>query len=537
MQDSLFNFTHAHLIRNMVTATELDLVRREPCDKDLILIAFYPTGGFGDYIISAKLLDEILLSEPCRIDVYCEHLEFGQAVYAARPGVQVFPYDMLHASRSIYDVVLCVEHFILVWNYNAHHTAKISPAFADRIRQLGVNLRRIRPAIEQQCYREAMHFHRNQLLGINRWGELRQGDVFEIPDQHSYVALGHAGYEQMSELGLQGVQYITVNRGADSMGRSTMQTKVWPKEHYEKLIALCKDKYPDLLVIQLGTKQNTKLQGADRYVLGESMETTKWILRNSLLHIDCEGGLVHLATQLAVKCIVLFGPTPLHTYAYQDNINLVSDKCSNCMGTHEDWAFSCYRGMKEPECMYSLTPELVLPYIEEHIGRLSCPAGKRIMQRAPDTAVSETDMAQFYKEYALYKKKNHLLTMDKAYGGLYAAVMRQAGNLHAGAKIAVVNAGRDFIGWHLQAKGYEVVEFDSTYGYSGQRGDVSFNLFTKRCIAQGMDMRLGCSLQLPYDADSVDMAVWFVQKQQEPEGKREILRIMKDNGFLVCYSS
>ena len=40
-------------------ASELDLIRKEECDKNLIVIAFYPTGGFGDYIISSKLLDEI----------------------------------------------------------------------------------------------------------------------------------------------------------------------------------------------------------------------------------------------------------------------------------------------------------------------------------------------------------------------------------------------------------------------------------------------------------------------------------------------
>ena len=75
-KDSFFNFTHAHLIRNMVTASALDLVKREPYDKDLVLIAFHPTGGFGDYIISSKLLDELLLSVPCRIDVYCENMVF-----------------------------------------------------------------------------------------------------------------------------------------------------------------------------------------------------------------------------------------------------------------------------------------------------------------------------------------------------------------------------------------------------------------------------------------------------------------------------
>ena len=65
----------------LINGSELDLIRKEECDKNLIVIAFYPTGGFGDYIISSKLLDEILLSTVCRIDVYCENMVFGNAIY------------------------------------------------------------------------------------------------------------------------------------------------------------------------------------------------------------------------------------------------------------------------------------------------------------------------------------------------------------------------------------------------------------------------------------------------------------------------
>ncbi len=99
------------------------------------------------------------------------------------------------------------------------------------------------------------------------------------------------------------------------------------------------------------------------------MEVTKWVLKKSLLHIDCEGGLVHLATQLGTKCIVLFGPTPINMYAYPQNINLVSPKCSNCMGTHKDWAFSCIKDLGHALCMYDLNPKEVFNNAFEYLKR------------------------------------------------------------------------------------------------------------------------------------------------------------------------
>ncbi|MDE7313199.1 MAG: hypothetical protein K2N87_16515 [Eubacterium sp.] len=540
-KDSFFNFTHAHLIRNMVTAAELDLVKREPCDKDLVFIAFYPTGGFGDYMISSKLLDEILLSIPCRIDVYCENIVFGRAVYAARPAVRVLAYESLYANRSMYDVVFCVEHFIHVKSWNAHRVAKIAPAFADKVSVLGKSMQAVCPEIGQQWFREALHFQRSRLLGINRWTELRHGSVFTIPDQYTYVRLHPCCLERVQEIGLENCRYLTVNRGADSMGRSGMQTKVWPLCHYEALAVLLKKRFPDIKIIQLGSKGNKPIAGADMHLLEEDMEVTKWLLRGSLLHIDCEGGLVHLATQLAVKCIVLFGPTPLHTYAYPQNTNLVSEKCSGCMGLHPDWAFSCYRGLKQPECMYSLTPETVMASAQEHLCHI-CGQEKTGQKKLTRICAASGKEKEFRQLYQACRKKLPFFTMRQAYAGVYAEILEQAGKLKKRGtqlrgqeppKIALIYAKRDYIGWYLQSQGFAVTVFDPDYGYSGRTGDTTFNRFTAACAAHGMDMRLGDGLQIPYASEYFDITAVFCREPEKKGYTREAERILKPDGCLI----
>ena len=91
------------------------------------------------------------------------------------------------------------------------------------------------------------------------------------------------------------------------------------------------------------------------------------VLKNTLFHLDIEGGLVHIATQLGTKCIVLFGPTVKEYYGYEENINISVGTCHNCWGLYTD-VNRCARGMAEPECMYSIQPELVMGYVDEYLG-------------------------------------------------------------------------------------------------------------------------------------------------------------------------
>lgn len=327
-----------------------------------IEIAFYPTGGMGDYIISSKLIEELQQYSDCNITVFCEKMMFGKSIYGGRIGVTVLEYARFEKERNAYDLALEVEHFVHVLNMDDTRLKSLAPKLYQKMKYITDNWDTLYINIQQQCYRERIQFERCRLLGLNRWTELRMGHAFEIIDQRTTIPMDSFYEKEWIKLGLKSKGYITLNRGADQMREGMEQLKVWPKGHYEKLIKLCKEKMPQLPIIQLGSKNCEKLLGVDQAFLGQSFELTKWIIKNSLYHIDCEGGLVHLATQLDTKCIVIFGPTPVHMYGYSQNINIVDKQCNNCMGIYDDWAYSCYRHFKYG-CMHKVEPQQVLKAI------------------------------------------------------------------------------------------------------------------------------------------------------------------------------
>ena len=96
-------------------------------------------------------------------------------------------------------------------------------------------------------------------------------------------------------------------------------------------------------------------------------ELQNYILRGAAFHLDIEGGLVHLASQLDTKCVVLFGPTPIAYYGYQTNINIQAGECHGCYWLENDYQ-QCYRRMAKPECMHAITPELVMERVRSELG-------------------------------------------------------------------------------------------------------------------------------------------------------------------------
>ena len=53
-----------------------------------------------------------------------------------------------------------------------------------------------------------------------------------------------------------------------------------------------------LEVVQVGGGYDREIKNADKKFLRCDLELTKHILANSLLHVGCEGGLIHLASAL-----------------------------------------------------------------------------------------------------------------------------------------------------------------------------------------------------------------------------------------------
>ena len=209
-----------------------------------------------------------------------------------------------------------------------------------------------------------LHFRRCEIDGYWAYTSCNRYSGFDVEDYHTDIPMDMNYREKYIALGLE-ANYITMNFGFDTVavGRGNLQAKAWPLNYFSQLTRLIKKKW-SVQLVQVGGADFPHIDGCDHYYLGKSLELVKYILQGAKLHIDIEGGLVHLATQLGTKCAVMFGPTPMHYYGYRDNINIdAGGKCTNCYWLVPNH-YACYRRMEKPECMHDITPQRVIEKIE-----------------------------------------------------------------------------------------------------------------------------------------------------------------------------
>ncbi len=161
--------------------------------------------------------------------------------------------------------------------------------------------------------------------------------------------------------------FITFHRGND-VAYGGDAVKLWPLESYSSLIRMMKEKYPGYLMVQIGVSRERcpPMDGIDIDLVGQtSMENVKGIMKYASLHVDSEGGFVHLRRSLmGGQSVVFFGPTSLDYYAYEGNINISGTGCNiPCEWITKDWISSCARGFAHPPCMTSISPEDVMDRI------------------------------------------------------------------------------------------------------------------------------------------------------------------------------
>lgn len=175
--------------------------------------------------------------------------------------------------------------------------------------------------------------------------------------------------DYLKKLGLQERKYITLQWGATPGMAQKTSPKIWLRKYYEELVPLLKKFFPSHKIVQLGEEGNSEpIQGVEVNLLSQ----TSWnelgiLLQNAWLHIDGECGMVHFRKALmGGPSVVLFGPTPVEFYGYEDNLNITANACKHwCARLKESWAMRCVRGDGTPRCMASITPGRVLERIME----------------------------------------------------------------------------------------------------------------------------------------------------------------------------
>ena len=330
------------------------------------------TGGLGDYIIEKRFITEFQkLDKNMELYITSDNLrkkDFLSAVFFDLPNTTITYENESDIALSSYDMVFRMDHVITllfvnktqlkIKSRNLLNFAKVWIRKYDHIKELNKKIQ----------WESVVHVERARVLGANRYSIMGTYTNLTIADTIVPIAMKRSYRKNYEALQLKGT-YITLNRGADERPDGKTQVKVWPSSAYCELIQLVKKGFPNLKIVQIGNQGSEKFPDADHYVFGQHIETIKYVLRHSRVHIDCEGGLVHLATQLGTKCIVLFGPTPEFYYGYKENINIVAPECHDCMGTTEEWYTECYRGdVYPPGCMRSIAPQMVYDALCKELG-------------------------------------------------------------------------------------------------------------------------------------------------------------------------
>lgn len=317
-------------------------------------------GGLGDLLVIAKYLDD--LGAHCGglcFDVYCADLEKGSWVFEHVHDVRHCYGPLAVPGRtSEYALSLEIGQYPIIDETAVSSAAVGSNAklklvvgrLRDFARQHEVEISR-RPFFDSHIAQQAVFSNKTRINFLQH--------VSGVSASERRVALT-CDTSVQTRLGLAGTSYITIHSGFDPnfviSGKSA--TKCYP--HFDAVAKRVKQSYPSLALVQVGARNSMRVEGCDFDLRGRTtLLELAGLLSRSMLHVDNEGGLVHVAAQFGVHSCVVFGPTPANYFGYKCNLNIEPLSCGGCWWINDTWMDQCPRGFDLPLCMAQQPPETV----------------------------------------------------------------------------------------------------------------------------------------------------------------------------------
>jgi ADP-heptose:LPS heptosyltransferase len=178
----------------------------------------------------------------------------------------------------------------------------------------------------------------------------------------------HASQSGPADRPLAHVPYVTVHNGYDPnmVVSSARATKCYP--HFGEVINHLRRRHPDIVFVQVGTSTSVRIDEADLCLVGSTtLPEVAGLIRGAVMHLDNEGGLVHLARAVGTICCVVFGPTSPRYFGYPANINIDPPFCGGCWWVNETWMSHCPRGFATPRCMVEQPSAVVAEAAERYL--------------------------------------------------------------------------------------------------------------------------------------------------------------------------
>jgi ADP-heptose:LPS heptosyltransferase len=318
------------------------------------------SGGLGDMLYTSAVVRELHAAfAPADIFVLYENTSV-EAVFGTNPHVvgalslQAGPFAaLMHAicSLDIFDLVAEVRYAV---TYFTPPLSRVPMSF---------RLRANAASAEWQQYVRYDWPHLNNLFanavtarGLNKLDLV--GLTAQLPiDRHADIDLFIPLPDLAAWPTLTGAAYVTVHHGADRAMAAAggVQTKNLPAALWARSVALLQAQ--GLLTVQLGEAHEQPIEGIDLDLRGmTTFRQTAAVIKAARVHLDTEGGLVHVARAVNTASVVLFGPTPAAFFGYPQNENVAPRLCGNCWWVTRRWSIDCPRGLASPECMHTQDP-------------------------------------------------------------------------------------------------------------------------------------------------------------------------------------
>lgn len=265
--------------------------------------------------------------------------------------------SLKEAEKNYFDLEICLDVRIPVVHYaNVNRLSGDLLKYVERLVAFGLEYKDI---IIRSAYKDSIT--NNILSESKKW--FQHPDIlneFHLTEDFLLPIRLHNQQETLMKFHLISKKYITVNR---EVGDKNLMdsTKLWPLPYYRELIEAIKQHYPQYQIVEIGTGKGERIGNTHLNLAGKtSLEEVKVILKNAALHIDSEGGLVHLRHALqSGPSLVFFGPSSPDVLGYSENLNLRGNGCPIfCEFYSCNWQEKCV--LNKHVCMTSLKPKTVL---------------------------------------------------------------------------------------------------------------------------------------------------------------------------------
>lgn len=334
-------------------------------------------GGLGDIVVLANYIYKFRQKygyENLRIDVFV-HNSYNSAKVVLYDGYiidHLYPEQGYEHSFREYDVFIDISRYPDVKKRELKKMELMMPELLEYV----YLCERFRSENSRFFTYSGITDGQSAMLSIiNNKKRIHQPDVYgflEVQEEYEYdIPVMEDEYEFLADLDLKSRRFITINRGVDT-NYTKSSIKLWPQFYYNTLVRLLKKKYPDIVLVQLGSSYDRcqTFEGIDLDLIGKTnLEQVKVLLKHSLVHIDGEGGMVHLRHALkGGRSVVMFGPTSSEFFGYSENENIVGNGCDTwCEWAVNNWQEGCLRGYSNAPCMASIIPEKVMLSVEKII--------------------------------------------------------------------------------------------------------------------------------------------------------------------------